>query len=374
LFGALRKKLASLRKRGAEVVEPEEEPDVDSSTDTATGATLETVTPKVDEVTDLEYESTVDESDSTEEKGRWRFFSRRETKTSSEVATSGIGDTGRKINEDKLDDFLWELEMGLLEADVALPVIEEIKNGVRNDLIGRRISRGYDLGDAIEQTLRDAIAGVLQHSEFDFDAFIHDHDKPVVVMFVGINGTGKTTAIAKISNRIQKNGMTTVLSASDTFRAGAIEQLSVHADKLNTKIIKHQSGGDPAAVAYDAVDHAKARRRDVVLVDTAGRMQTNANLMDEMKKIKRVVSPDLIIFVGDSLAGNDAVEQAIAFDKAVGIDSIILTKIDADAKGGAALSIAHAIGKPIAFVSTGQGYEDIIPFNGKWMLDRLFAE
>ncbi|KQM11453.1 signal recognition particle-docking protein FtsY [Methanomassiliicoccales archaeon RumEn M1] len=365
MFESLRKKLASLRGKGAEVAEPAEEP-VEAPAEVPIEVPEERKAPEPPKVPEPEA--------GPAEKEKRRFFARKEPKAQPEAAAVAIGDTGKKISEEKLDDFLWELEMGLLEADVALPVIEEIKDGVRNELVGRRIGRGYDLGEAIEQALRAAIAGVLQKSEFDFDAFVRDHDKPVVIMFVGINGTGKTTAIAKIANRLQKNGMTTVLSASDTFRAGAIEQLSVHADRLETKIIKHQSGGDPAAVAYDAVEHAKAKHRDVVLVDTAGRMQTNTNLMDEMKKIKRVVSPHLIIFVGDSLAGNDAVEQAVAFDKAVGVDAIILTKIDADAKGGAALSIAHAIGKPIAFVSTGQGYEDIIPFDGQWMLDRLFND
>ncbi len=370
MFDSLRKKLASLRGKGTEVAEPVEEP-AEAAIETLAEVPEEQRAPEPQRAAQPEAEPTPAPAAPAEKK---RLFFRKEPKASPEAAAGGIGDTGKKISEDKLDDLLWELEMGLLEADVALPVIEEIKNGVRNDLVGRRIERGYDLGDAIEQALRNAISGVLQKSEFDFDSFVRKHDKPAIVMFVGINGTGKTTAIAKIANRLHKEGLTTVLSASDTFRAGAIEQLSVHADRLETKIIKHQSGGDPAAVAYDAVEHAKAKHRDVVLVDTAGRMQTNTNLMDEMKKIKRVVSPNLIIFVGDSLAGNDAVEQAVAFDKAVGIDAIILTKIDADAKGGAALSIAHAIGKPIAFVSTGQGYEDIIRFDSKWMLDRLFSD
>lgn len=298
----------------------------------------------------------------------------QEARQETAAAAAAVGDSGRKIDESEVDELLWELELGLLESDVALPVIEEIKNGVRDGLIGKRVDRKFTLDQVVEAALKNAIESVLKKSEFDFDSFVREHDKPVIIMFVGINGTGKTTAIAKISSRLQKLGLTTVLSASDTFRAGAIEQLNVHAERLGTRIIKHQSGGDPAAVAYDAVDHAKAKRRDVVLVDTAGRMQTNANLMDEMKKIKRVVSPHLVIFVGDSLAGNDAIEQAIAFDKAVGIDAVILTKIDTDAKGGAALSIANAIGKPIAFLSTGQEYGDIIKFDSKWMLDRLFSD
>jgi fused signal recognition particle receptor len=291
-----------------------------------------------------------------------------------EKAEELVGDSGRKISEKDLDELLWELELGLLEADVALPVIEEIKASVRESLLGKRVDRQFTVEAAVKLALQNAIESVLKQSEFDFDDYIAKHEKPVVVMFVGINGTGKTTAIAKITNRLQKNGLSVVLAAGDTFRAGAIEQISIHGDRLGAKVIKHQSGGDPAAVAYDAIDHAKARQRDVVLVDTAGRMQTNSNLMDEMKKIKRVAKPHLTIFVGDSLAGNDAIEQAITFDKEIGIDAVILTKIDTDAKGGAALSIAHSVKKPIAFLSTGQAYEEIIKFDSKWMVDRLFSE
>jgi len=285
-----------------------------------------------------------------------------------------VGDSGKKISEKDLDDLLWELELVLLEADVALPIVEEIKASVRADLLGKRVDRSYRVEDAIEMALKNAVRNVLKGSEFDFDAFIAAHERPVIVMFLGINGTGKTTAIAKLTKRLQGQGLSVVLSASDTFRAGAIEQITIHADRLGSKVIKHQAGGDPAAVAYDALEHAKARKRDVVLVDTAGRMQTNANLMDEMKKIKRVVKPHLTVFVGDSLAGNDAIEQARTFEKEIGIDAVILTKIDADAKGGAALSIAHSIKKPIAFLCNGQGYDDIIKFDSQWMVDRLFNE
>jgi fused signal recognition particle receptor len=284
-----------------------------------------------------------------------------------------FGEGTRKVNEEALEELLWDLEVELMEADVALEVVEEIKSGVKNSLSGSKISRRSNLGDVVTDALREAVGGVLNQNEFDFDEFVTSRDKPVVVMFVGINGTGKTTAIAKVANRLIHREISCVLSASDTFRAGAIEQLSIHGDKLGCKVIKHKAGGDPAAVAYDAIEHAKARGKDVVLVDTAGRMQTNINLMDEMKKIKRVAKPDLVLFVGDSLAGNDAIEQARAFNAAVGIDAVILTKIDADSRGGAALSIAYTVGKPLAFLSTGQEYDQFVKYDPKWMIERIFS-
>jgi fused signal recognition particle receptor len=283
-----------------------------------------------------------------------------------------VGDHGKKIKEGSLDDLLWDLQLALLEADVAMPVAEEIKNGVRETLLGKRHSRDHSLEEIVETSIKESIRNVLRLNEFDFDAWFETRERPTSVMFIGINGTGKTTAIAKVAYRLINQGKTVVLAAGDTFRAGAIEQLSIHADRLGCRIVKHSPDSDPAAVAFDAIEHAKAKRRDAVLIDTAGRMQTNNNLIDEMKKIVRVAKPDLKMFVGDSLAGNDAVEQARVFDEAVGIDAVILTKIDADSKGGAALSIAHTIGKPIAFVSNGQEYNELIKFNTDWMVDRLF--
>ena len=284
-----------------------------------------------------------------------------------------IGEAGKRIDEKKLDSVLYDLEIGLMESDVAFPVAKEIVDTLATDLKEKRIVRGVDFEKAIEQALRAAVEKVLASKPMDFFEFVEKTPKPVVVMFVGVNGTGKTTIIAKLANLLQKRGKTVVVAAADTFRAGAIEQLEVHAERLGMKLIKHAAGADPAAVAFDAVEHAKARGRDVVLVDTAGRMQTNQNLMDQMKKIRRVAKPHLVIFVGDALAGNDAVEQAKQFNDAVGVDAAILCKIDADAKGGAALSIAHTIGKPVLFVGTGQEYGDLTPFNPQWMVDKLFA-
>ncbi len=293
------------------------------------------------------------------------------------VKQTGARVTRYTINEQVLDDILWELEVALLESDVALPVIEAIKENVKEQLLSMSVSAGNP-GDVVEKVLRTAIRRVLNVNPIDFDAFVREKlasgKQPVVIMFVGVNGTGKTTSIARLGYRLREQGISAVLAAGDTFRAGAIEQLSQHGDKLGLKVIKHGSGADPAAVAYDAIEHAKARNKQVVLLDTAGRMQTNTNLMDEMDKIRRVAKPDLVVFVGDSLAGNDAVEQARKFDEVVDIDGVILTKVDVDAKGGAALSVAYTINKPLLFVGVGQGYPDLKPFDSHWMVDRLFAD
>lgn len=284
-----------------------------------------------------------------------------------------IGDSGRKLKETKLEEILYDLEIALLESDVAFPVAKEIVDTLAADLQGKRVAREVTVEKGVEAALRDAITKAMTVPTIDLFELIKTHPKPVIIMFVGVNGTGKTTTIAKLAYHIQKKGYTAVVAAADTFRAGAIEQLEKHAEAIGFKLIKHEAGSDPAAVAYDAVEHARARKRDVVLIDTAGRMQTNTNLMDQMRKIKRVANPDLVFYIGDALAGNDAIEQAKEFHEAVGLDGIVLTKIDADAKGGAALSIAHTIGKPVVFVSVGQGYDDIRRFNVKWMVDRLLS-
>lgn len=288
------------------------------------------------------------------------------------VSEPGAGARVR-IPADKLDDLLWELELVLLESDVALPVVEAIKNNVREQLSEARVSR-RGVHDLVQRVLKTAVRNVL-NEPFDFDGTIQRADKPLVIMFVGVNGTGKTTAIAKVTHKLKNDGVSVVMAAGDTFRAGAVQQLQQHADRLGVKMIKHEGkNADPAAVAFDAIEHAKSRHKDVVLLDTAGRMGTNVNLMDEMEKIKRVAQPDLIFFVGDSLAGNDAVAQADKFNEVVGIDGVILTKVDADAKGGAALSVAYAIGKPLVFIGVGQEYEDLVAFDREWMVERLFAE
>lgn len=283
--------------------------------------------------------------------------------------------TTKTIKEDDIEEILESLELSLIEGDVAFEVADTIVESVKEDLIGRKIKRRGDMELFTTNALKKSIYEIIDNGEYDLLGDIEKVRKtgePYKIMFVGINGTGKTTTIAKLATYLEKHGYTSVLGASDTFRAGAIEQLEYHAKNLNMKIIKHPKDSDPAAVAYDAVDHAKATGKDIVLIDTSGRMQTNANLMDEMKKIKRISKPDIVIYVGDALMGNDATEQADKFNEVIDIDGIILTKTDADAKGGAALSIGHVIHKPIIFIGVGQGYDDLIEFKPEWMIDQIF--
>ncbi len=297
----------------------------------------------------------------------------RTRKSIEEIVKTEDARPSRGISEEKIDELLWDLEVGLLESDVAYSVIESIKKDIKEELKHVSFERSK-IEELVESVLRNAISHVLKSNEINFNEFIEKGKKPVVIMFVGVNGSGKTLSIAKIAYMLKKQGKTCVMAAGDTFRAGAIEQLEIHANNLDVKLIKHGPGADPAAVAYDAIEHAKAKHKDVVLLDTAGRMQTNVNLMDEMAKIKRVAKPSMILFVGDALSGNDAVEQAKRFNEIVGIDGVILTKVDTDAKGGSALSVAYTIGKPLLFIGVGQKYEDQIPFDAQWMLDNIFGE
>nr|WP_297758472.1 signal recognition particle-docking protein FtsY [Methanothrix sp.] len=278
------------------------------------------------------------------------------------------------LDEKDLEEPLWGLEMALLESDVALPVAEEIVSSVKSSLVGSRKKIGSDTGDLVESALRAALLKVLSKNVFDFDEFIKNAPKPVKILFVGVNGTGKTTSIAKVARYLRDRGYSVVLAAGDTFRAGAIEQLETHGQRLDLKVIKHKTGGDPAAVIFDAIEYAKAHKKDVVLADTAGRLHTNINLMDQMKKIVRVTKPDMLIFVDEAIAGNDAVERARLFNESVPITGTILTKTDADAKGGSAISIAYVTGKPILFLGVGQDYPDLVKFDPQWLVDRLLGD
>ena len=267
------------------------------------------------------------------------------------------------IGESEVADLIGELELSLLEADVEYGVSMEVASQLRSRLVGMRVPKGE-----VASRAREAIGQVLEavmssQRSFDFLRRVQEAQKPVKILFVGPNGAGKTTTMAKIAHMLSAAGMTSVFSASDTFRAAAIEQTEEHGARLGIKVIKSRYGADPASVAFDAINFARSHGIDAVLIDSAGRQDTNANLLSELKKISRVAKPDLKIYVGESIGGNSLIDQVRAFDGAIGIDGAILTKLDCDAKGGTAISISRATGIPILFRGVGQRYEDLVPFD-----------
>ena len=275
--------------------------------------------------------------------------------------------TTTELKSENLQPILEDFKMSLAENDVAFPVADRICDELEKRLTGVQVKRLDDRKKIVEDNLRQVLLEVmLTNNKIDLLKRIEEkrqQSEPYVVLFVGINGTGKTTTIAKVAQFLRNKGYSVVLAGSDTYRAGSIEQLEEHARRLGMRVIKHDYGADPAAVAYDAISHAKAHGINVVLIDTAGRMQTNQNLMNELAKVKRVVSPDLTILTLDSLIGNDAVMQAEEFHKSIGVDATILTKVDADVKGGSALSVTYVTKKPILFIGVGQKYKDLELFN-----------
>lgn len=284
----------------------------------------------------------------------------------------------KEISERDLNNQLSELELSLLESDVAPEVVDDLVGSLRTELLGLELEKGQSAEEVIRLKLRIRIADMFNKSGSmnliqQIRARKEEGKGPFIILLLGINGTGKTTTIAKIARLFKKNGISTVLAAADTHRAGAIEQLSQHGENLSIKVISQRYGADPSAVGRDAVDYASKHRIDTVLIDTAGRMQTAKNLMDEINKIVRVVKPDIKLFIGDSLAGNDTINQAREFFEYTKFDGAILTKTDADAKGGSAISIVHATSKPIVLLGMGQSYDDITPFSSEKFLDSVFG-
>ncbi len=285
--------------------------------------------------------------------------------------------TGRALSERDIDDILSELEIGLLESDVAVEVVDKILEETRTGLTGKSYGVTTNLPRVVRESIVAAIRDVLggkAYSLLDAVSAAKGEDTPFLILFVGYNGTGKTTTIAKMARMLMDWGFTCVFAASDTYRAAAIEQLEYHADKLGVRMITQKRGADSSAVVYDAMLHAKSKKIDVVLADTAGRVHTNVNLMDEIRKMVRVNKPDAVIFVGDSLAGNDILQQVKEFDQACDITGVVLTKADADVKGGAAVSVAYATKKPILYVGVGQSYGDLQEFSADWFIKLLFEE
>jgi fused signal recognition particle receptor len=282
-----------------------------------------------------------------------------------------------ELKGEQLDSVLWDFKLTLLENDVGFEVAERICEDVKKRLVGMQVGRLEDRRKIVEDALRQALYEILRSERFvslpDLAAQKRAKKEPLVVVFVGVNGTGKTTTIAKVANLLLQLGYSVVLAGSDTYRAGSIEQLEGHAKRLGIRLIRHEYGADAAAVAFDAITHARTHGLNVVLVDTAGRMQTNRNLMDEMQKIVRVTRPDLVVFVGDALTGNDAVVQAEQFSKFIPLDASILTKVDADAKGGSAISVSYVTKRPTIYIGVGQAYSDLIPFEPEFLVKKILG-
>ncbi len=273
-----------------------------------------------------------------------------------------------KLSEPDFNDIFENLEIMLLENNVALESVENIKKQLKQELLGKEIKK-----ESIEKEIKAALKKAIENLLIEPDDILSlvKEKQPFIILFFGINGCGKTTSIAKLVNLLLKNNISCVLAAADTFRAASIEQLQEHASKLGVKLIKHDYGADPSAVAFDAIKHAKAHKIQAVLIDTAGRMHTQENLLSEMEKICRVTNPDLKIFVAESIAGNDAIQQAKNFNESIGIDGSILTKADVDEKGGTVISISHATHKPIFYLGTGQKYEDLKLFDKQEFIKTL---
>jgi fused signal recognition particle receptor len=276
----------------------------------------------------------------------------------------------KELSEEEIKPILEELEADLIEADVAYEVAEKIKEDLKKSLVGKRIKRGKEK-EVVVEALKQSLFEILSVPEIDLIKMA-ENKKPFVILFLGFNGSGKTSSLAKLGKFLIDSKHSCVFAAADTFRAASIEQLEEHGKKLGINVIKQKYGADPAAVAFDAIAHAKANGISFVLIDTAGRAHTNKNLMEQMQKIIRVAKPDLKVLVLDSLTGNDAVLQARFFNE-VGVDAVVFTKVDVNEKGGAILSVTHELKKPILFLSLGQEHENFKNFDAKEFVENLLG-
>lgn len=300
------------------------------------------------------------ETSEPEQEQKKSFFSRVKEKV-----------TTIQLSEEKFEELFWDVELALLENNVAVEVIEKIKKDLQEELTTGRAARG-GLQERVERRMQETLTEVVSQQPIDLLQSAQKH-RPLIICVVGVNGSGKTTTIGKLGKYFQNNDKSVVFAAADTFRAAAIQQLQEHANNLNIPCIAQSYGADPAAVAFDAVKHAESKGIDIVLIDTAGRLHSNTNLMDELAKVVRVAKPHHTLFVGEAVTGNDCVEQARLFSEKTDVDGVILTKADVDDKGGAAVSVAYVTKKPILFLGTGQDYKDLTPFDPQTIVSGLLS-
>jgi len=274
------------------------------------------------------------------------------------------------IKEEDVHIMLEDFNLALLEADVAVSVADKITDDIKKRLVGKELSGKDDVKKVSESAIRESLRDVLKQEKVDFVSRV-SHKKPFVILFLGPNGHGKTSTIGKVARYLQKNSLSSVIAAADTFRAASIEQVEKIAGRVGVKVIKQTYGSDPAAVCFDAVKYAEAHKVDVVLIDTAGRSELNTNLMEQLKKIVRVAKPDMKVYIGEALAGNAALEEAKKFNEMIGLDGIIMTKVDCDVKGGSLLSVSHVVKKPVLFITTGQELDNIMQFDEDWFIEKV---
>jgi len=370
MFGFLKEKLSKAVKSISEKIEKNEEQTkkieekIEHVEQKSVEQAIEEVKPVAEEIPEIkkEIEEVIEEikENPEEKKSLFKKLKEKIVKTVAE----------KKLGDQDLDPILSDFENGLIEADVAVEVVEKIKSDLKKRLVGKEIKRGEEKKIVVD-SLKKSLLEILDVPEIDLEKM--KKDSPLLVLFLGFNGSGKTTSLAKVGKLLKEKNSSCVFAAADTFRAASEEQLEEHAKKIGVKVIKHKHGADPAAVIFDAVEHAKAGGIDFVLADTAGRAHTNANLMDQMKKIIRVNNPDLKILVIDSLTGNDAVLQARMYGE-LGVDAVIFTKVDVNEKGGAILSVTHELKKPILFLGFGQGHKDFIRFNAQDFVDKIVGD
>lgn len=268
-----------------------------------------------------------------------------------------------------------QLKDVLIKNEVAVKTADDICKLLTFELMNAEHTRFSNTKNLILLSLRKVLLSILSPPQkIDLIQMVEDSKKketPLIIAFFGVNGVGKTLSIAKIGKYLQEKGYSSIFAAGDTYRAGSIQQIQKHGEKLGIRVIAQTYGADAAAVSYDAINHAISRNIDVVLIDTAGRIETSSNLMAELQKICKVTNPDLKIFVGDALTGNALISQVKLFNEKVGIDAAVLNKIDADVKGGAAVSVTHISKKPIIFIGTGQDYEDLQSFIPEKIIDNI---
>ncbi|MGN1202936.1 MAG: signal recognition particle-docking protein FtsY [Eubacterium sp.] len=300
--------------------------------------------------------------------GIFSMFKKGLKKTRDEGITAQMDEVIESY-EEITDELFDELEEILILGDVGMPtaerIIRDLKNKIENDKI-------KDVKQ-VRETMKDIVSGVVWGG-----SYLRLRSKPSIILMIGVNGVGKTTTIGKLALRLKEQNRKVILGAADTFRAAAIEQLQVWADRADVDLIKHSEGSDPAAVVYDTIQAGKARNCDVIIIDTAGRLHNKKNLMDELNKISRVIDRELpdaskeVLLVLDATTGQNAVNQAKDFKEAAGITGIVLTKLDGTAKGGVVLAINNELDVPVKFVGVGEKIEDLQPFDADAFASALF--